>query len=121
MEYIVSLPDENRTKRMVSKPPTPLLKLLGQKWFLSLEKLSDRSGVSITALQHLFDGKPIGVENERRLRRFLESYKGECVERKKGKSVGALLKRLKTDETEAARLGVSVEEYRACVYGKKGG
>ena len=123
MEYIVTGTDENITKRMLSLPKTDISKLIGQKWFLTLEKLSERTGVSVSILEGAVEGQKIHISNERKIRRYLENYKGECTDtaQNKGVTVGSWLRQRRDDEAEANKLGMTFEEYRACIYGKKGG
>jgi hypothetical protein len=64
--------DERILKIMMSKPVTPLSRLIGQKWYLPLDKLAEQTGVKITTIQHAVNGKPIQPWNERKIREFLE-------------------------------------------------
>lgn len=71
--------EERVTKQMLEYPISSLAKLIGSKWYLPLEKLSEKSGAPITAIIRVLKGKPIRADNERKLREFLENYKGESV------------------------------------------
>lgn len=123
MEYRVTGTDENITKRMMSMPITDISKLIGAKWFLPLEKLSERTGISVSILEGAVEGQKIHISNERKLRKYLENYKGECAEaeQNKGITMGEWLRKRKNDEAEAKQYGMTLEEYIACIYGKKGG
>lgn len=63
---------EYETKIMMSKPITELSKLMGRKWFLTLEKLSEQSGVSLWAVHKAVNGEKIAPQAEEKLRAFLE-------------------------------------------------
>ena len=69
--------EERSTKIMLEKPITPLARLIGRKWFLTIEELAERAGVSVHTLSRVLQGERIGAETERKLTAFLESYKGE--------------------------------------------
>lgn len=56
---------------------TPLNKLIAEKWFLPLDKLAERTGIGVHTLGKIICGKNVGQSCERKLRVFLESYKGE--------------------------------------------
>ncbi len=65
--------DELETKIMLKKPITPLSKLIGQKWFLSLDKLAEKSGVSVCTLKKVLNGYGYVSEKcEQKIRDFLE-------------------------------------------------
>lgn len=65
------------TKIMLKKPITKLLRLIGRKWFLPLEKLSAQSGVPLQTTVRAANGEKILERYERRLTAFLEDYKGD--------------------------------------------
>jgi hypothetical protein len=64
--------DERSTKIMMSKPITELSRYIGQKWFLPLEKLSERSGVAMTVIIKAVHGEKIRSDNERKIREVLD-------------------------------------------------
>ena len=68
---------ERSTKIMLATPITELSRFIGSKWYLPLEKLSELSGVSYEVIKRAIHGETIGVVSERKLRGFLENYKGE--------------------------------------------
>ena len=68
------------TKIMMSKPITDLARLIGRKWFLPLEKLAERSGVSVWAILKILNGEKVAETIADKLRHFLENYKGEYAE-----------------------------------------
>lgn len=51
---------------------TELSRLIGRKWFLSAEKLSEQSGVPISVVCKASKGEKIAPKQEKRLRLFLE-------------------------------------------------
>lgn len=65
------------TKVMLRKPITSLSRLIGGKWFLTLQTLSDRTGVPVKVINHAVEGGNLRADNDRKLRKYLESYKGE--------------------------------------------
>lgn len=71
--------DERSTKIMMAKPITDISRLIGEKWFLGIEKLAERSGVYVNTIKKVLQGEPIGKHSERTLRKFLENYKGELI------------------------------------------
>lgn len=70
---------ERNTRIMLQTPITELSRFIGAKWYLPLEKLSERSGVSYEVIKRALHGETIGVVSERKLREFLENYKGEVI------------------------------------------
>jgi hypothetical protein len=69
--------EERRTKIMLNTPITELSRLIGAKWYLPLRVLAERSRVSLEVIRRALRGERIGSYNERKLREFLENYKGE--------------------------------------------
>ena len=55
----------------------PLPQMIGQKWFLPLDKLAARSGVTRQTISKVLHGEKIYPAYERKLRAFLENYNGE--------------------------------------------
>ena len=66
------------------EPTSELAKLIAQKWFLPLEKLSSRVNIPITCIVNAVRGRTIHPVDEARLKKFFRNYKGElvCDERK---------------------------------------
>ena len=62
---------EESCLRMIHAPKTEIAKLIGQKWFNTLDKLSKESGVALNVLKKAVQGKKIAGYNERKLRAFL--------------------------------------------------
>lgn len=60
------------TKIMLSKPITDLSRLIGEKWFLPLEKLAEESGVSLKIIIKAVHGESIWIVNEKKIRKVLE-------------------------------------------------
>lgn len=54
---------------------TEIQKQIGQKWFLTLEKLAKRSGVPYRTLQKIVRGVKVSSESESKLCEFLENYR----------------------------------------------
>ena len=69
--------DERTTKIMMRKPVTELSRFIGSKWFLTLDKLAERTGVSLGVITAAVEDKPIRPWNEAKIRRYLDNYKGE--------------------------------------------
>lgn len=65
--------DEYQTKGMLEAPITELSKLIGQKWFLPLENLSLKTGVSLSTIIQAVRGYQIGVISEQKIRVVLEA------------------------------------------------
>lgn len=63
---------ERSTKIMIKKPITELSRLIGQKWFLPLEKLSEKSGVPLQIIKRAVGGDNIRIDNERKICKALE-------------------------------------------------
>ena len=63
--------EELMTKRMLNTPITPTSKLIGQKWFLPLEVLSDKTGVPYGALCSAIRGKKIYPKYEIQIEKYL--------------------------------------------------
>ena len=61
-------------------PKTYVGKLIADKWFLSLDELSRRTGTSISTIRGILKGEDYGVITEGRLVKYLENYKGEWDE-----------------------------------------
>ena len=64
--------DERTYKIMMSKPITDLSRLIGSKWFLPLERLAEKSGVSMTVITRAVHGEEIAPWNEKKIRKVLE-------------------------------------------------
>lgn len=64
--------EEYETRVMLSRPITALSKLIGAKWFLPIEKLSEQAGVPINTLLKAVRGGTIPPCKEEKLRAFLE-------------------------------------------------
>ena len=64
--------DERTTKIMLDVPITPLSRYIGSKWYLTLEQLSERTGLKLTTILKAVRGEPILPAYERRLRKFLD-------------------------------------------------
>ena len=64
--------DQRTTSIMLNTPITDLSRLIGAKWFLTIEQLSEQSGVPFPSVQKAVQGKPIRPCYEQRLREFLE-------------------------------------------------
>ena len=64
--------EERETKIMLSTPITALSRYIGSKWFLTLEQLSEQSGLSLTTIHKAVKGERIPPAYERRLRTFLD-------------------------------------------------
>lgn len=79
MEYIITKADEYSTREMLKRPITEIARLIGAKWFLPPERLSEKSGVALSVIRSAIRGEKIHICYERKLRKFLENYKGEMV------------------------------------------
>lgn len=64
--------EERETKIMLNTPITELSRYIGSKWFLTLEQLSEQSGLSLTTIQKAVHGERITPYYEKRLRNFLD-------------------------------------------------
>ena len=62
-----------QTRRMMAIPITALAKLIGAKWYSSVEKLADAAGVPKYAVTSAINGKRAFPKHEKKLRDFLES------------------------------------------------
>ena len=71
MKYVYTV-EELNTKYMLEKPITELSKTIGGGWFLSLESLSDKSGVKLQTIQRAIHGEPIATWFEKKIRNALE-------------------------------------------------
>ena len=71
--------DKRTTEIMLKKPITKLARLIGRKWFLSLETLVERTGVPLGTIKRAVEGEYIGGDNGQKLTAYLESYKGEIA------------------------------------------
>lgn len=71
-QHLVHTIDESKTKRELEKPITDLSKLIGQKWFKSLDELAEKVGVPVNIIKNVVNGKKVRSWNERRIRDFLE-------------------------------------------------
>ena len=60
------------TKAILEYPSTELSRLIGQKWFNTLEKLSKQSGVGKNHLLRVVKGEEISEYHEQKLRAFLD-------------------------------------------------
>ena len=57
---------------MMSYPRTSLAKTIGAKWFLSIEKLAETSGVSVETIKKALRGTSISADSEQRIRKALK-------------------------------------------------
>ena len=64
--------EERETKNMLSTPISALSRYIGSKWFLTLEQLSEQSGLSLHTIHKAVNGERISPAYERRLRAFLD-------------------------------------------------
>lgn len=60
------------TKDMISLSHSELAKLIGEKWFNTLDKLVEASGLGKHTLLSAIEGKKISPTYEKKLRAFLE-------------------------------------------------
>lgn len=72
MDHIIDGCEQACTKRMLEMPITELSKLIGAKWFLPLEKLSEKSNVPLGTIKGAVAGRKILPRHEKRLRELLE-------------------------------------------------
>lgn len=56
---------------------TDTQKLIAEKWFLTLDRLAERTGLARSTLGRIVRGYHVGEESERKVRKYLESYQGE--------------------------------------------
>ena len=61
-------------------PKTYVGQLIADKWFLSMEELSRRTGTCVNTIRGILKGEDYGVITEGRLVKYLENYKGEWGE-----------------------------------------
>ena len=61
-------------------PKTYVGQLIADKWYLSMQELSRRTGTHINTIKGILKGDDYGVITQRRLVGFLENYKGEYEE-----------------------------------------
>lgn len=71
--------DEYSTKEMLKKPITELARLIGEKWYLTIEQLAERSGVGVGSIKLALRGENIHPYQAKKLKKFLMNYKGEMV------------------------------------------
>ena len=71
--------EAKKTLQMVNTPITDLRTLLGRKWFLKPTLLAKRANIGYEAVIDAANGKPLPTIVEKKLRRFLENYKGELL------------------------------------------
>lgn len=65
------------TMDMINAPISYLARLIGRKWFLTIEELAKRVRMSVATIGTVLRGGKISEEYAQRLRIFLENYKGE--------------------------------------------
>ena len=65
--------EETHTKRMLAMPITDLSRLIGRKWFLSLENLAEKSGLPRGTIARAVNGGEILPRYEDKLRAYLEA------------------------------------------------
>lgn len=63
--------EEMSTRVMLSKPKTELASLIGRKWFLSLEKLAEQSGVPLLTIKRALNGGVVTEKFQKKLTEFL--------------------------------------------------
>ena len=63
--------EERNTRIMMEMPITDLSRLIGEKWFLPLEKLAEESDVSLSIVIKAVHGNKIGYWSEKKIRRVL--------------------------------------------------
>ena len=68
-------------------PKTYVGQLIADKWFLSLDELSRRTGTIPQTIKGILKGESYGRITEMRLVKYLENYKGEWEESKKCKDL----------------------------------
>ena len=78
-------------KTMVTAPLKKLSRLIGSKWFLSLDQLAARSGVAKDTIRKAMADEPVLPRYEKKLRDFLENYKGEGDEDSKLENIKKVL------------------------------
>ncbi len=60
------------TQLMLHAPKSDLARLLGDKWFLSLERLAEMAGVPLKSAIRAAQGKHLHSYNERKIRKVLD-------------------------------------------------
>ena len=65
--------------KQLTKEEKELISLIGRKWFLTLEELAKRSGLSVYPIRVLLNGHGIGSVAINKLKKFLNNYKGEVI------------------------------------------
>lgn len=63
--------DEYTLKVMLNTPKTDLSRLIGEKWYLSIERLAEKSGVPAKTIHRALHGQKIRQAYENKLRAFL--------------------------------------------------
>lgn len=71
--------EAKKTLKMVNTPVTDLRILLGSKWFLRPDLLAKRANIGYDAVINAANGKTLPAIVEKKLRRYLENYKGEIT------------------------------------------
>ena len=64
---------EFHTRLMLSHPITPLARLIGRKWFLPIEKLVEKTGVSERTFYFIMRGDTVSPPIEKKIRSYLET------------------------------------------------
>ena len=64
--------DERSTKIMMERPITELSRLIGEKWFLSIDLLAEKCGVNKRWISQALNGGEIGRHIEQKIRDYLE-------------------------------------------------
>ena len=65
--------NEYMYKIMMARPQTELSKDIGRKWYLTLEKLAEESGLSISVIFRAVEGDKIGKDSESKIRAVLNN------------------------------------------------
>lgn len=60
------------TENMINTPKTELSRLIGEKWFLGVDELSEQSKIPKRWITQVLHGDKISEKIEKRLRAFLE-------------------------------------------------
>ena len=71
--------EAKKTLQMVNTPVTEIQKLIGRKWFLRPDLLAKRANIGYEAVIDAANGKKLPAIVEKKLRRYLENYKGELL------------------------------------------
>ena len=64
--------DEYTLKIMLLTPKSELSRLIAEKWYLSLERLAEESGVPLKTIIRAVRGQKIRHDYEKKLRRVLD-------------------------------------------------